>query len=239
MILSARYFSPNYSLEHFDNILPNESKYKKAFVPMVSFCDLMITQLSLRHIKDFGKYGIGLKKEWGEKKGVSPVVYVHGNSYPSQEILDLINIFNAASTDKPNNDFYPDIRNRLVDFIKYIKPYKGFWQKKKRYKNEIVYYNEREWRYCPSYSPNSYEYTVFSGRERSEKMQVLELTPKLKKEAKLRFKLEDIKYIIIDHRSEIKDYFDVIDSINITNKELKNELKTKLRTFDEIQEDYI
>ena len=41
------------------------------------------------------------------------------------------------------------IEQEMIDSFKYIKPYKGNWHKGKRRNKELIYYNEREWRYCP------------------------------------------------------------------------------------------
>lgn len=234
-ILVSQFFYPSYSLEHFENILPRKSLYRKAYIPIVCFCDLTITQLSQlsRHTGDFGKYGIGLKKDWGEKKGVSPVVYVHNKSYPSTKIQELIKVFNAMSTAVRSNDFYSDIRNELVDFFKYIKPYKGRWQKNKKFANDIRYYDEREWRYCPA----ERQFKVFSGIRKSDIAKVQDLNLLIKKDGKLNFTADDVKYIILDKRSEINDFFIAIDKMKIGLKK-RNELKTKIITFDEIKDDF-
>jgi len=81
-ILSSSGFYCQYSDEHFENILPSKSHYRFTYIPMISFCDLTIMQLSNDsvHRKNFGEFGIGLTKEWGIRNGVSPVMYVHRES---------------------------------------------------------------------------------------------------------------------------------------------------------------
>lgn len=72
-ILKSGGFWPQYSLEHFDRVLPKKSNYLTTYIPMVCFCDLKLTQLSddniSQHTSDFGDYGLGFKKKMGFKKG--------------------------------------------------------------------------------------------------------------------------------------------------------------------------
>src|SRR5687767_2676126 len=81
-ILASQGFFPQYSDEHFEDILPPTSIYKICYTPLVSFCDLTIMQLTgdSLHRESYGEYGLGLTKEWGIKNGVSPVIYVHKES---------------------------------------------------------------------------------------------------------------------------------------------------------------
>jgi hypothetical protein len=234
-ILISRHFLPSYSLEHFDNILPETSIYQTSYVPLVSFCDLTITQLSQisRHTDDFGKFGIGLKKEWGESKGISPVVYVHNTSYPSKSIYNLITTFNSKSKSLPKNEFYVKVRERLIDFFKFIKPYNGYWQKNKKLQQSIRYYDEREWRY----SPTAARFKVYAGKKRSNEAIVNRLSLELKKHTELSFDPDDIKFIIIDQQADIEGFFRAIDRMKVSANR-KRELKTRIITFDEIREDY-
>ena len=96
-ILNSQGFFAQYSEEHFENILPENSIYRITLIPLISFCDLTIIQLSRDsvHTNDFGNYGIGLTKKWGIIKRVSPVVYVHKNSQPSTQLYNLIKLFRS------------------------------------------------------------------------------------------------------------------------------------------------
>lgn len=236
-ILSSQGFFAQYSEEHFEDILPETSIYRITLIPLVSFCDLTIMQLTRDsvHTTNFGNYGIGLTKKWGIKRRVSPVVYVHKNSQPSTQLYNLIKLFRKFDKEHEAEEIISQARRELIDSFKFIKPYQGRWQKGKeisREKEDIVYYNEREWRYCPSLAKSK----VLSGIKPVAKKIQANLNNGLKKKL-IRFTPEDIKFIIVNQKNEIDEFIKTINSMSITKKE-KNELITKIITFQEINEDY-
>lgn len=69
------------------------------FVPKISFCDIPLKTLS--NYSSYGKYGIGMKKEWGIKKGLNPVLYIERNSNLIDSLKDAI----FGSINVMNNNF--------------------------------------------------------------------------------------------------------------------------------------
>ena len=49
------------------------------FVKAICFCDIPLSLVS-DHINQYGRYFIGMSKEWGMKKGVTPIRYIHFDS---------------------------------------------------------------------------------------------------------------------------------------------------------------
>lgn len=235
-ILRTSSFWPKYSLEHFEEILPADSYFRKAFIPHVCFCDLTITQLSnSRHTSDFGRFGIGLHKDWGIRNKVSPVVYVHKNSLTSNQIHKLINEISKIKKLYPEEEFPGKIRSQLLELLKYLKPYSGKYQKGKLLKEAIVYYNEREWRYCPSKEPKVFN--VLSGLKRENAVAIKRINESFRNSNYLNFTQKDIKYLILDKRKDIDDFVRVINRMRLSPSD-KNELKTKIITFTEIDSDF-
>ncbi len=73
-------FKPNYSLENFEFLFEDSDNIKNHhFIPMVCFCDIPLSNAK-DHINSYGKYAIGLSKEWGEINGLNPVMYISNNS---------------------------------------------------------------------------------------------------------------------------------------------------------------
>ncbi len=85
-------FKPRYSLEKlglFDNnnnidlledLLDMKPESQEQLtdefgIPMTSFCDIHLDLVS-NHAKIYGKYALGLTKQWGEVQNITPVFYV-------------------------------------------------------------------------------------------------------------------------------------------------------------------
>ncbi len=233
-ILRKGGFYCQYSDEHFENILPINSQHRFSYIPMTSFCDLTIMQLSNDsvHRKSFGEFGIGLKKEWGITNGVSPVMYVHRRSQQTRRLHRLIKEIKDFRKLDDVFSSISEIEDELVDSFKYIKPYRGYWHKGKKVNKALTYYNEREWRYCPLLS----EHNVLSANISENKGIKEKLNIDLKKKL-LHFKPEEIKFIILKDKDSIPDIVAVIGKMKIS-KAMKNVLVTKIITFEEIREDF-
>lgn len=229
-ILESGGFWPQYSLEHFKNALPATSNYISAYIPMVCFCDLKLTQISddtiSKHTKYFGNFGIGFKKNWGIKHNISPVVYVHQNSVASLTIDKVINSINNSIS--PTQD---SLIKDLGDIVKFLKPYTGSFQKGKKLLEEINYYDEREWRYIPK-DP---QYEAFP-QKKADKKKIERLNFELQKQP-LKFRHTDIKYIILENTNSKQEVAEAIQRLSIANP-AKFDLITKIITLEEIKEDF-
>lgn len=234
-ILSSSGFYCQYSDEHFENILPSKSHYRFTYIPMISFCDLTIMQLSNDsvHRKNFGEFGIGLTKEWGIRKGVSPVMYVHKESQQTKRLYRLIKALKDFRKRTNNDETIDTIEQELIDSFKYIKPYTGNWQKGKRVRTKITFYNEREWRYSPLLN----EYAVLSGVIKENRMETKKINNSLKKNI-INFEVKDVKFIVIKSKKNIPVVAKAINDMTGISDIQKNELITKIISFEEIREDF-
>jgi len=66
------------------------------FVPMVSFCDIPLSQIR-DHISKYGDYGIGLTREWGIRNKLNPVLYLEPSSFLSESYRAASNYFLARA----------------------------------------------------------------------------------------------------------------------------------------------
>ncbi|MCK8492896.1 abortive infection system antitoxin AbiGi family protein [Spirosoma sp. RP8] len=156
-------------------------------VPMVCFNDIPISQLR-NHIDLYGRYGIGLEKDWGIQAGVSPVFYLNKESEFVNDYLHIAgglhNISTVLNSHAQNNQLRSviygltqlqgehssldlhQIDGDLFDLViafsalnKYYKPYKGTYRRGDKVFYDYCYYDEREWRYIPTFK-NSEDQTV-------------------------------------------------------------------------------
>src|SRR5215467_12077450 len=78
------YFYPRYCLESWTVIFETsqdlllDRTLEFAF-PMTCFCDIPLSQIT-NHSNIYGKYAIGLTKDWGMKNKINPVLYAYKDS---------------------------------------------------------------------------------------------------------------------------------------------------------------
>ncbi len=221
---------PNYSLEDLSSILSGGPIYD-VYVPMVCFCDIVLSQIK-DHIAFYGSYGIGLRKSWGLMKGVTPVVYVDHGSRTAQLMRGVV-----AKADSDKQELAPILRQRLLDFCKYVKPYEGEVlptklkpKKGKTKKVPRIFYDEREWRYSPD------DYHAFVASVGDEEKVAIENAQMRSKHA-LRFDPGDVKYIIVSEESEIPYVIDAINANDRFSGRQRSILASKVISAEQIRED--
>lgn len=216
------FFYPKYHEEDLSKV-NLKGKITAAYVPMVCFCDLLLPQLK-EHLEFYGEYGIGLTKDWGQDKGISPIIYVPENSNSSHLIDKARTIFSSIKNDG----------HALPEFFKYIKPYDGM--AKKPVNGELMYkkfYDEREWRFCPE------KFHIIEKQKENEKI-VEQENEKLKNTKRLSFTSHQVKYIIVKKEDEIpkwaKFISDDLDDVYKTVDE-RRLLVSKLISAKQIRDD--
>ncbi len=202
-----------------------------AALPMVCFSDIPLSQL-MSHIEIYGKYGLGMSKEWGIREGLNPVIYFNKNSHLAKKIHALL-------IDSPGDSTAQAYRG----IMQYLKPYKGtLYRGGRPVKENVRFYDEHEWRYVPdgniliandiktSIPPHIYQNQV----------KLANANRKLETDkTKLSFNANDIKYIIISEEGQINnmvkelrnikgdrydnDTIDRLISRIITVKQIKND----------------
>lgn len=233
----------------FENILKNgfklhycKEKIKvrtgemEILVPMVSFCDLPLSQI-MNHVDSYGAYGIGLNKEWAERNGLNPILYIEKESNFGHSFFP--NFLQKFKTDKKISDM--DISEKsLYDIFRYMKNYQG--ELKRKNKVEIKNYrfsDEREWRYVlPSNSPHKFLLNCSSINDTIVATKKLELN-KLIENIKLNFTPSDIKYLILKNEDQRVSFLNKLPQIfpAISQNE-KNNLVSRVITIDQLKTDF-
>jgi len=219
-------FYPRYSLENWEPVLGFE---REVAIPMVCFCDIPLSQIH-NHTEFYGRYAIGLRKDWGIRNKINPIIYTYSGSLSATY---LSNIINKVREDGSDLDDY-------INFLSFTKPYKGkLWQDGKYRDETITFYDEREWRYIPKVDlkkegiPNVIAKDEFLNKEfLNEKHAKLE-------SKKLSFEPNDIKYIIVANESEIYDMATEIRNIKdkFPYKDVEI-LITRIISMEHIKEDF-
>ena len=170
-------FKPKYSLEKLSilktddllksfaetfglNVEPDEITDELA-IAMVCFCDIPLNLVG-NHINIYGKYAIGLTKDWGVKNAISPVFYISDSEtrFFFEALIRITHRIRPKIHEKvsgPTNEDLPlfievnNLINANQNLIMFVKPYQGKYERKrigfldKNYR----FYDEREWRYRP------------------------------------------------------------------------------------------
>src|SRR5688572_32225145 len=74
-------FRPHYCLEDLSVLggLPPETAGNVIGIPIVCFCDIPLSQAT-EHMRVNGRYALGLRKDWGMRQGLTPVLYAHADA---------------------------------------------------------------------------------------------------------------------------------------------------------------
>lgn len=185
---------------------------------MVCFCDIALPKLE-NHTSFYGKFGIGMKKDWGIDNGLNPLMYVSGKS----EVCGAIQALFA----NPHPEVEDSKRN-ILNTLAYMKPLKG----KMKVGDEVIekdFYEECEWRYVE---------TDIAGIFPSEDPNQLAIENANANNYSLKFKPEDIRYLLVESEQDVTPLIDFINSklIHFSNNELKI-LTTKIIVLDDLKAD--
>jgi len=199
-------------------------------VPMVSFCDIPISQVK-NHITKYGAYGLGLTKSWAERQKLNPVLYVEKDSNLSRSYRNVY--FEYVVNSGKDLTTLDDKENCIVDILRYIKNYQNDLVRGGQVYNDYRFSDEREWRYVLNFSEKPqmiYALEHFIKDEHN-----LELD-----KYKLEFEPNDIKYVIIQSESEIPEFLDLFRTTKGKNYSYSDveRLMTRIITTEQIVEDF-
>lgn len=239
-ILKEGCLYPNYCGEDFST---EENQDIKIGIPMVCFCDIPIS-LAWSNSNRYGKYAIGLKKEWGIRNGCNPVQYV-----TNQKIINAMFYFRKKGIDNLNTFKQNVLEEKIIKFMEelesqearaymlgFVKKYDGLYKGKSE-----CNYDENEWRYIIEDGADGInwmwekgEYDLWRGAENKSKPKP---TEKLKNQG-LRFNLEDVNHIILPKNEDVQKFIkDLQKQMNATEKEMSI-LFSKITTLERIRKDF-
>lgn len=226
-------FRPSYAKER----IVSGSTVKEIVVPMVSFCDLRLSELPF-HMRKYGRFGIGLTKLWAEKMGLNPVVYVNkGSDFTASLIKGLESYSKLITKIGDWDNMISETKDgywNLLNIQRYIKSYEGRLIRKSRDLGEYRFADEREWRYVlpldiigllPFMPIN------FFGDEKDFYNNAIATYM-------LRFEASDVKYIIVEGDKNIQPMRDLINGLDtVYDTTERTHLLTRILTASQIKAD--
>jgi len=200
--------------------------------PMVSFCDIPLSQIK-DHIGKYGAYGIGLTKEWAQRQKLNPVLYIQSKSYLAKSIEDTYREIRTQQSDW--NKLTLKEQNSL-NILRHVKNYEADLSRGGEVIKDYRFSDEREWRYTPNYEDCKLMAIHTDGYKTDEQKEGMN---KSLDKVSLKFEPNDIKYIIIERESEISEFVEVLKKSkgNTYSYNDVERLMTRIITSEQIKTD--
>ena len=226
-------FWPRYCSEDFRWY--NEALGYVAY-PMVCFCDIPLTRIT-DHTMFYGRFGIGMKRDWAIRAGLNPVMYLSYNS-PIRT-----NVLNLARQGQEDPNFFPSDEHRkiqvdaILNLISVIKPIEGVMEvgdPPRLLPKE--FYLENEWRFVPQLEQGRICIPIQKFRTSKDEYNEYTFNNCL-----LKYSLDDIQYLFVEDDSAMRDILGFLNSLLLTGKQTSEGvdlLKTKLITLESIETDF-
>ena len=228
-------FRPHFCLEDLTVIMPDSSNQADLVfaIPMVSFCDIPLSQVS-PHLKRYGYYGIGLSKKWAIRSGLAPVIYVVRGSPLASTLYSIILQLSTLPRDRNGNSLAIDSFHNLST---YLKPYEGTSPHDVTHASQR-FFDEREWRFVPDLTGRPHLYGLTKD-EFLDKDKRTAANSYLWNKSKLSFSPNDIKYIIVRREDEILDMICKIGYIKerFPDKQVQL-LASRIISYSQIRNDF-
>ena len=212
------------------------NKTKEFAVPMVSFADLRLTELK-GNIGTYGKFGIGMTKEWAINRGLNPVMYASKESLFTENFIKGIeDFFNLVVNSNDTTGRFETAYNNTINTLRYIKNYKGdLIRRGKSTKPNYVFANEKEWRYVPPIVGDILSFIPIDEIKTSQQKSYYN-----QKVAHLRlhFQPDDIKYLFVEKDSDINSLISHLRQVkNRFSPDTIDRLSSRILTYEQIEND--
>lgn len=217
-ILNEKTFKARYVYEELPDI------HFHVGIPMKCFCDIPLGMIK-KHLSHYGKFGIGISKEYAKKNSLSPVIYVHKKSDTMLRYLSGVK----------KGEIFKNNPNSLFPYFKLDETYTLGKDGRKLINR---YYDEREWRWIPK-NAKFEDFSDFTEEEiiASRLQNVNELLEKDKNKYLLPFEYVDITYIFVQQIEDIDKVIEEIRRLRIPQID-QDRLISKIITARQIEKDF-
>jgi hypothetical protein len=201
--------------------------------PMICFCDIPLSQSTV-HFESYGKYGIGLSKNWANKMKINPVLYLESKSSITATIAQLLKERRKRKTHGNLTSVEIDGILRIKCFSK---NYSGTVKRNGVITKKYIFYNEREWRLVPlrdaiDGAPFSVNMSTYLDNKDKYNNRIAHL--------RYPFAAADISYIVVKKTREIPLLIKELRKIYGTqgNQSSLDLLMSKICSSEQIVKDY-
>lgn len=196
-ILQSMFFKVSYAKEE---IIGTDAS-RTFGIPMVSFCDIRLSQLN-EHITKYGRYGIALNKGWAISNGLNPVSYISKDCSMFGRLDARLRELRSSMKHIKSEGAFEEYKmaleqyNDFINTMRYMKNYEGnLIRNKKPLIKNYRFANEHEWRYIPDVDsdiiPIKKIVTGTNWKAEANKL-IAQKTC-----SQLNFSLDDVRYVFI------------------------------------------
>ena len=209
---------------------------KEFAVPMVSFSDLRLSELK-DNIGTYGKFGIGLTKDWAINNGLNPVMYASQQSLFTENFINATeDFFKLVNQTADTSGRFETAYNNTLNSLRYIKNYKGdLIRPGKKTIKDYVFANEREWRFVPAIAENILAFVpidkIKTPQQKSQYNQKV-------KHLRLSFQPDDIQYLIVENNQDINNLINHLRQVKgrFSHRTI-DRLASRILTYNQIEND--
>ena len=222
----------NFRIKYCLEEISHKARPVQIAIPMVSFCDIKISEIS-EHISKYGQYGIGLEKGWATTKGLNPVIYLNSTSNFCNNTIDAIRKINRIKSIESLDKYH------LSNILRYAKIYEGELMRGGQKIPNYRFADEREWRYVPEMTADP-KFDHWLLRSEYDTIAKKELANQKLNDERLFFNPNNIMYLIVKDEGEINELIQHIRNVkgkNFTMHEI-DRLTTRILTCERIFNDF-
>lgn len=232
-ILQTNGFYPQYHLE--DTSWLNVLGWSPMAFPMVCFCDIPLSRISV-HVKDYGKYGLGMSRSWAIRKGLNPILYISAKAPISESIFQVVR---WAGKDA-RNDQTQDVNDKIYKHTNFILAHIKALSREMSDVDGIIitkeFYQENEWRYVPRVEGI---HKVISKTKYDNQEIRTKFNEKLKRQAVLKFEPNDIQYLFVNSEEDVGPLCTFIyTELKEISPAERETLVTRIMKLEDIEKDF-
>lgn len=207
-------------------------------VPMISFCDLRLSELK-DHMEKYGRYGIGLSKDWANRRGLNPVFYVNRHSKFTRDFIAAVQGVYRLLDGITDLDELTRAQSAYMDVLNAYRFMKNYEADLARPGHQPLtdyrFADEREWRYVPARSelepgflPPSLISTSIGKTIANGAIQL----------HRLRFDPDDIRYLVVPTDEERLDLIEHLGNVKARyDVDTRSRLASRILTAEQIHND--